>query len=92
MYARGGAGGGAQLSRATRKIEDLQSKMMKQSEQLMEAQKKQIEYADKLADVTGRLRKNEDELGRKESRWVGGCTQQDSQSGSTGDLIHTHTP
>ena len=72
----GGGGGGAQLTKANKKIDDLQHKVMQKTEELMEMHKRQTESAEKIAGLTAQLRSKEDECTKKDSRWVYLLSQQ----------------
>lgn len=64
----GGGGGGAQLTKANKKIDDLQHKVMQKTEELMEMHKRQTESAEKIAGLTAQLRSKEEECTKKDSR------------------------
>jgi len=70
LFSRGGGGGGggAQLTKANKKIDDLQHKVMQKTEELMEMHKRQTESAEKIAGLTAQLRSKEDECTKKDSR------------------------
>jgi len=49
-------------------MEELQAKLMQKTEDLMEMHKKQSEAQGKVAELTGQLRKKEEEISKRDER------------------------
>lgn len=53
-----------------RRMEELQSKVMRQADELVEMHRKRGEIQTQLAELTSQLRKKDDDLAKKDERFV----------------------
>lgn len=54
-------------------MEELQSKVMRQADELVEMHRKRGEVQTQLAELTSQLRKKDDELAKRDERFVSLC-------------------
>ena len=62
----GGAGGGSKGT--LRRVEELQTKVMRQSDELVEMHRKRSEVQTQLTELTTQLRRKEEDLSKKDDR------------------------
>ena len=70
MLGSGVGGGGGGKAGAQRRTEELQAKVMKQAEELVELHRKRGEAQTALAELTTQLRQKDDDLVKKDGRCV----------------------
>lgn len=73
LVCSGGGGAGAGGKGSVRRVEEMQSKMMRQADELVELHRKRGEAQGQVAELTTQLRRKDDDLVKKDERCVCVC-------------------